>query len=161
MSARGLLIAVGWTSAGWLLWGLQAWLLVNDLTGRGASVMPLACGAYALAWSAGILLVVFPGGIGPRELALVVMFAPIMPRGSALLVALVSRVVMTVSDVSWAAAGVAIGGLRTHDGAPATPSRRRPVGKHRKASPSRGSAPLAVAGAPVLYPGLEADSPLT
>lgn len=161
MSTRGLLIAVGWTTAGWLLWGLQAWLLVNDLTGRGASVLPLACGAYALAWSAGILLVVFPGGIGPRELALVVTLAPVMPRGSALLVALVSRVVMTVSDVSWATAGVAIGRIKNHGSVLATPSLGPHVGKHRKTSSSRGPAPLAATVTPVLYAGLEADSPLT
>jgi uncharacterized membrane protein YbhN (UPF0104 family) len=108
-SARGLARAVGWTALGWLFWGLQAWLLVGDMTGRGSHVVLLSIGAYALAWSAGILLVIFPSGIGPRELALIAALAPIMPRGAALVVALVSRVVMTGSDLAWGGVGLAIG----------------------------------------------------
>ncbi len=109
LSSRGLRVAVAWTVAGWLLWGLQAWLLISDVTGRTWGVVLVSLGAYALAWSAGILLVVFPGGIGPRELALVVALAPVMPRGSAILVALASRVVTTISDVAWAGVGLLIG----------------------------------------------------
>jgi len=108
-SARGLARTLAWTALGWLFWGLQAWLLVRDLTGRGTHVLLLSIGAYAIAWSAGILIVIFPGGIGPRELALIAALAPIMPRGAALVVALVSRVVMTVSDLSWGGVGIVIG----------------------------------------------------
>jgi len=108
-SARGVARALAWTALGWLLWGLQAWVLVRDITGRGAHVLLLAFGAYAIAWSAGILIVVFPGGIGPRELALVAALAPVMPRGAALVIALISRVMMTASDLIWGAAGLAIG----------------------------------------------------
>src|SRR6266700_3586994 len=108
-SVRGVARALGWTALGWLLWGLQAWVLVRDITGRGAHVLLLAFGAYAIAWSAGILIVVFPGGIGPRELALVAALAPVMPRGAALVIALISRVVMTTSDLIWGAVGLAIG----------------------------------------------------
>jgi glycosyltransferase 2 family protein len=108
-SARGVARALAWTALGWLLWGLQAWVLVRDITGRGAHVLVLAIGAYAIAWSAGILIVVFPGGIGPREVALVAALAPVMPRGAALVIALISRVVMTASDLIWGAVGLAIG----------------------------------------------------
>jgi uncharacterized membrane protein YbhN (UPF0104 family) len=108
-SARGLATALAWSALGWLLWGLQAWLLVRDMTGSSTQVLLLSIGAYALAWSAGILIVVFPGGIGPRELALVAALAPIMPRAAALVVALVSRVVMTASDLAWGGTGIAIG----------------------------------------------------
>lgn len=108
-SARGVARALAWTALGWLLWGLQSWLLVRDVTGRGAHVLLLAFGAYAIAWSAGILIVVFPGGIGPRELALVAALAPVMPRGAALVIALISRVVMTAADLIWGAVGLAIG----------------------------------------------------
>jgi glycosyltransferase 2 family protein len=108
-SARGLARAVAWTSLGWLLWGLQAWLLVGDITGRGTHVLLLSIGAFALAWSAGVLVVVFPGGIGPRELALIAALAPVAPRGAALAIALVSRVVMTGSDLAWGGAGILIG----------------------------------------------------
>ncbi len=109
-TARGLAKTVAWTMLGWLLWGVQAWLLVRDMSGqRGLHVLLLSIGAYALAWSAGILLVIFPGGIGPREIALVAALAPIMPRGAALVVALVSRLVMTACDLAWGGVGIVIG----------------------------------------------------
>jgi uncharacterized membrane protein YbhN (UPF0104 family) len=108
-SAHGLVRALAWTALAWLFWGLQAWLLVGGMTGRGSHVLLLSIGAYAIAWSAGILVVIFPGGIGPRELALVAALAPVMPRGAALVVALVSRVVMTGSDLAWGGAGIVIG----------------------------------------------------
>jgi glycosyltransferase 2 family protein len=111
-SARGLAIALGWTTLGWLFMGLQLWLLVRDVTGRGADVLLLALGANALAWAAGVLIVVFPGGIGPRELVLVATLAPVMPRGVALATALVSRVVLTASDLAWGGAGLAVGRAR-------------------------------------------------
>lgn len=108
-SAAGMAAALAWSAVGWLLWGVSAWLLVRDVTGRGTQVLLLSLGAYALAWSAGILIVVFPGGIGPRELALIAALAPVAPRGAALAIALVSRLVMTGSDLAWGAAGLVIG----------------------------------------------------
>jgi uncharacterized membrane protein YbhN (UPF0104 family) len=110
-SLTGLLVAVGWTSLGWALWGTQAWLLVSDLVGGGARAMLLGLGSYALAWSAGILVVVFPGGIGPRELAFIAVLAPVMSRSSALVIALMSRVVMTATDLACAGIGITIGRL--------------------------------------------------
>jgi hypothetical protein len=141
-SAGGMAAALAWSAAGWLLWGLQAWLLVRDVTGRGTGVLLLSFGAYALAWSAGILIVVFPGGIGPRELALIAALAPVAPRGAALAIALVSRLVMTGSDLAWGAAGLVIGhrirperGRRGRTGPAQVPSPQAP-------SPQALSAPV-------------------
>jgi hypothetical protein len=108
-TTRGLAKAAVWTALGWLLWGTQAWLLLRDVTGKGFDVLLLSIGAYALAWCAGTMLIIFPGGIGPREIALIAALAPVVPRGPALVVAVVSRVLMTVSDLSWAGAGLLIG----------------------------------------------------
>lgn len=130
-SSVGIARAVGWTSLGWLLWGVQIWLLVRDLTGLGSHALPIAIGGYALAWSAGVLIVPAPGGVGARELALIAVLAPVMPRGTALAVALVSRAVMTVSDVAWGAAGVAARRLAPGTAPdPALEGSRR--GRHRK-----------------------------
>jgi hypothetical protein len=57
------------------------------------------------------MVVIFPGGIGPRELALIAALAPAAPRGPALVVAIVSRLLMTGSDLAWAGAGLIIGRL--------------------------------------------------
>ena len=109
ISLPGLARCVGWSVLGWACYSLHAWLLVSDVTGRGIHVLPLSAGAYALAWSAGFVIIFFPGGLGPRELALIAALAPVMPRGSALLVAVVSRVVMTIADLGWAGAGFLLG----------------------------------------------------
>jgi hypothetical protein len=110
-SGPGIAKAAAWTALGWLLWGVQAWLLLRDVTGKGFDVLLLSVGAYALAWSAGTMRVIFPGGIGPRELALIAALAPAAPRGPALVVAIVSRLLMTGSDLAWAGAGLIIGRL--------------------------------------------------
>src|ERR1035441_7971239 len=79
--------------------------------------------ARALAWSVGFLIIFFPGGIGPREIALIAVLAPVMPAASALVVALASRVVMTLGDLVWAGAGLTIGRGRTpRPTAPRAPS---------------------------------------
>jgi uncharacterized membrane protein YbhN (UPF0104 family) len=71
-------------------------------------VLALSFGAYALAWSAGFVIVFFPGGIGPREAVLVAVLSPVMPAASALVVALASRMVMTIGDLLWAGAGLCV-----------------------------------------------------
>jgi uncharacterized membrane protein YbhN (UPF0104 family) len=109
ISWAGMTRAISWSLLGWVFYSLQAWLLVADMTGQGASVLLIAAGAYALAWSVGFILIPFPGGVGPRELALIAALAPIMPRGSAIVVAVVSRLVMTIADLAWAAAAFAFG----------------------------------------------------
>ena len=110
VSLGGMARALGWTLAGWCFYGLHAWLLVREFAhGSDVRVLALSFGAYALAWSVGFLIIFFPGGIGPREAALVAVLSPVMPAASALVVALASRVVMTAGDLLWAGAGLLLG----------------------------------------------------
>ncbi len=106
---RGLAVAVGWSVVGWLLLGLQVWLLLNSVTGRGAGVLLLAVAGYALACSAALVLVIFPNGIGPREVILIAALAPVLDRPAALALALVARLTTTISDLAWGAIGLLIG----------------------------------------------------
>lgn len=133
ISLAGLARCVGLSALGWVCYALQLWLLVADITGRGAGVSLLSAGAYALAWSVGFILIIFPSGVGPRELALIAALSPVMPRGSALVVAIVSRLVMTAADLCWAGLGLAIG------------RRSGPLGRRRDRSvpgdPTAGSMP--------------------
>ena len=116
----GLVRALGWTLLGWLFLGAQVWLPLSDITGRGVHVLPLAVGAYALAFSAGLLLVVFPSGIGIREVILIAALAPVAPRGTAVAIAVAARVVTTASDLAWGSLGLAMGrGARTATPVPA------------------------------------------
>ncbi len=116
ISMRGLARCVGFAVLGWVCYGLQLWLLVADITGRGLGVLLLSAGAYALAWSVGFVLIIFPSGVGPRELAMIAALSPVMPRGSALVIAIVSRLVMTTGDLVWAGLGLALGGRSSRSG---------------------------------------------
>jgi hypothetical protein len=55
-----------------------------------------------------LLLVVFPGGIGAREVLLVTALAPALSSGPALAIALAARLVTTVSDLTWGGIGLAL-----------------------------------------------------
>ncbi len=123
---RGLAVAVGWTVLGWLMLGLQVWLLLASMTGRGADVLLLAVGGYALACSAALVLVVFPNGIGPREVILIAALAPVLDRPTALALALLARVATTISDLAWGGIGLAVG-RRTRTAAAAEPAGSRPL----------------------------------
>jgi hypothetical protein len=133
ISMAGMARAIGWWLLAWVFYGVQAWLLVVDVGGKGWTALPLAVGAYALAWSVGFILIPFPGGVGPRELALIAALAPVMPTGPAIVVAVISRLVMTIGDLAWAALASALGrGRRPGD-----------TREQDQASPARDSARLA------------------
>ena len=122
LSARGVATATAWALAMWAAYGVHLWLLVRpqDTTGR-ADLLLLSVGAYALAWTAGFLFVVAPAGAGVRELVLVVALAPVLDRGAALAVAVLSRVLMTLGDLVWGA----VGGVLHHTGSGQVKAPRR------------------------------------
>lgn len=84
----------------WLLWGVGLWLLVTGL-GLKAPLGPLITG-NALAWVAGFVSFVFPGGIGIRELLLAKLLAP-APLSLAMTIALVSRAWLLGAELAWPA----------------------------------------------------------
>lgn len=106
VSGRGMAAAVGWSVLAWLPLGTHMWVLMAGVDGRGGG-FALAAGAYALAWTLGILVVFVPAGLGVRELVLVVALAPVLDPGAALVVAALSRLVMTGADLLLAGAVLA------------------------------------------------------
>lgn len=104
LSARGVGAAVGWALVMWGAYGVHLWLLVRPLGEAGGSALLLSTGAYALAWTAGLLFVVAPAGAGVREVALLAALAPLLDRPAALAVAVLSRALMTLGDLVWAGA---------------------------------------------------------
>jgi glycosyltransferase 2 family protein len=106
LSLPGVVHAIGWSLLGWLAYGGQVWLLATGLGAGGARLLPLSVGGFALAWVVGLLLVVAPAGAGAREAVLVVVLAPVLNPAAALLIALVSRVLMSVADLLFAGGAV-------------------------------------------------------
>ncbi len=111
LTGRGMVIALFWAVVAWLLFGLQIYVLTAAL-GAEEGALPLSIGAFALAWTLGFLVVIAPAGAGVREGALVVGLAPILSSEKALLVALISRALMSLGDAAWA--GVAVVAARRH-----------------------------------------------
>ena len=88
-----------YAAGGHLLLGLQAYVLARDLGASDSLLLPLAVGAFALASSAGVLALPVPAGAGVREAVLVVSLSPVLPVGQSLLLALVSRAILTAGDL--------------------------------------------------------------
>jgi glycosyltransferase 2 family protein len=154
LSWRGLVHALTWTLVGWVLLGVQVWLIQADLAGQGRLLL-LAIGGYALAVSAGLLLVVFPSGIGAREVILIAALTTVLPHGTAVAVALVVRGVTTASDLALGGIGLAMGRVAMAAGL-------AQAGRHRKAarwpSPDRNSPPDHGQQAPELLTEAEVGS---
>lgn len=104
LPGRTVLVAVGWTALGWLVYGLHIWLVAGS-----ADLYVIATGAYAFAWATGILTVVVPAGVGVREGALVLVLGPVIGTPAALAVAIVSRVAFTLADAALAGLFVLLG----------------------------------------------------
>lgn len=104
--------ACGFLLVTWVCYGLSLLALAGPLGLAGAGAFFLATGAYALAWSAGVMVLgLVPAGIGVRELVLGAVLLPVLPAGAATAVVAASRVVQTLGDALWAVvAGVALRG---------------------------------------------------
>ena len=93
--ARAVLTASGWALAMWGCYGAHLFALARPLTSETSIAGSL--GGYAAAWCGGFLFVVAPAGAGAREGVLVALLP--LAAGPALAIALISRLLMTLSDV--------------------------------------------------------------
>ncbi len=100
--------AVAWTVLGWLLFGGHLWLLCLSV-GGGPRLVFVAVGAYALAFVAGLLVFIAPGGLGAREAVMVAVLTPVLPAGAPIVIALASRVLLTLADLAYAGATLLLG----------------------------------------------------
>jgi uncharacterized membrane protein YbhN (UPF0104 family) len=119
------------SAAAQLLLGLQAYLLAVDLGAHGARVLPIVVGAFTLATVAGLLALPVPAGAGVREAVLVAALSPVLPVSRAILLAVISRILLTAADVTVATGGM-VGsrrfvGKKEASGGATTESHRRPM----------------------------------
>lgn len=108
LTAAGISRAVGWAVVMWLLFGVHLYALLHGLGVDAPQLLLRSIGAYAGSWSIGFLLLVAPAGVGPREVALVLLLATTTDQPVALVAAVVSRLLMTVGDLLWPVVGVAL-----------------------------------------------------
>lgn len=98
-SGAGVAVVGGWNVLMWLALGLQLWVLCIGLGAPVTRSAGLAIGGFALAWAVGFIVVIAPAGAGAREAVLVAVLSPVLPAGPALVAALLSRVLMTLTDL--------------------------------------------------------------
>ena len=115
ISRRGALRTTAWAVASWLAIGLQTLVLVERVGDIAFSprLLVLSVTAFALAWCVGFVAFISPAGAGAREAALVLMLSGVMSPGRALLVAVVSRVLMSGADLGLAGVAIVLERFRT------------------------------------------------
>ena len=107
LDGRAVAVTVAWTLLMWLAYGIQVLALAVPFGLTGWEALPIATGAFAVAWTAGFVAVIAPAGAGVREAALVAVLAPSIGPASAGAVAVVSRLLMTLGDLVWGLLGLA------------------------------------------------------
>ncbi|GAA4347227.1 lysylphosphatidylglycerol synthase domain-containing protein [Angustibacter luteus] len=105
LSGKAITVTMAAFLAAWLCLGLHVFTLVVDLGGSpGQSIVPAVFG-YALAAAIGMVVVLLPAGIGLREAVLVLLLTGPLNKSAAGAVVLLSRFIITGSDVVAAAVG--------------------------------------------------------
>lgn len=96
MLAWLLLYAAVWVAGGVVLFGLIATLYPAPL-----SWLPATIGAWSLSGMIAVVTAVLPVGFGLRELTLGLLLAGFMPEGLAIVVAILTRLLLTVYELLW------------------------------------------------------------
>jgi hypothetical protein len=89
----------------WAVTGFSFWLLAAAFVRADFADLPVYAGAFAAAWLVGLFAVYAPGGLGVREALLVLLLHGRIGAPEALLLAGVSRAMLTTIDVVAAGAG--------------------------------------------------------
>ncbi len=108
LTASGIVQSAFWSLGTWLMYGAALWFLLLDLGSTGPDLIIRATGAFAGSWAIGFLLAISPAGVGPREVALVVLLGPAVGEPVALVAAVVSRLIITAADLVWPGIAVLI-----------------------------------------------------
>jgi hypothetical protein len=106
---RSVTLCLDWSSviyltvislAFWCLLGTGFFWLVKSLEGIGFELWPMMAAAYSLAWVAGFLVFLTPGGLGIREAVIALLLSPFLPLPVATLIALLARVWWLLAEIS-------------------------------------------------------------
>jgi uncharacterized membrane protein YbhN (UPF0104 family) len=112
VSYASMLRLLVWCLVTWAGMGLAFFVFAASFWPVGWEQAPAAVGAYALAWSLGLVAVVSPGGLGIREAILVALLGSVVSPGGAAVIAVASRVWITLAELLCAAAAALMGRQR-------------------------------------------------
>jgi hypothetical protein len=111
ISWRGVGVVTFWSAIGWICFGVHLWLLANADAAPGLNGVVACIGAVALGITAGMVAFLSPSGLGVREAMITAALLPYVSAGTALGMALASRLIFTVAELL-AAAVAALSGLK-------------------------------------------------
>jgi len=94
-----LYVALGFA---WIAGGCLLWLVADAIHPLEADVIPFLIADWGLAGAVSIVAGFLIGGLGIREVTLSAMLGQVMPLPVAVVVALVFRLILTVSEALWA-----------------------------------------------------------
>jgi uncharacterized membrane protein YbhN (UPF0104 family) len=104
---RTLLGGLALTACGWVLLGISLWCVLQGLgpepAGWDVSLLGSCIAALAVAWVAGFVALMTPGGLGVRELILQQFLAPLLGDLHSLIAVLLLRLLWTAAEVIMAA----------------------------------------------------------
>jgi hypothetical protein len=98
LSTRAVVAGAGYMLLTWLFFGLQAVALAYSLGATGWETVPAAIGGFALAYTAGLLLIIAPAGLGVREAVIIATLGTVMTTADATALAVISRLLLIVAD---------------------------------------------------------------
>jgi len=97
---RAVYIAIAGNVVAWLLYGWSFQLLVHGVLGAAEGTFSQFTAAYALSYVFGYLVFLIPGGVGPREAALILSLKTMgFNAKDAAVVAVTSRLWLTVLEI--------------------------------------------------------------
>ncbi len=88
----------------WVAFGAGFVLFARSLTPIAVADSVQVVSEYAASWLIGVITIFAPGGIGVREGVLGLLLSRIMPLGTALVIAVLSRIWLVLLELLWAAA---------------------------------------------------------
>ena len=99
ISTKDVIIYLLGYSVSWLLFGLAFLIFVKAMAQADFRMYPMLTGAFAFSLNIGFLAIFTPGGIGVREGVLVFLLSSFFPLPVSTLIALLSRLWITVGEL--------------------------------------------------------------
>jgi hypothetical protein len=108
-----LLAILGICLLDWTVQGFGSFVLLGSFCPLSIRQLPVLLGGYAISWMTGFLVLISPAGLGVREGVFTLILKTVVPEPLAIIAALVTRVWMTVGELTAALVGFAYLRLRS------------------------------------------------
>ncbi|HEU5169686.1 MAG TPA: hypothetical protein VFU46_04060 [Gemmatimonadales bacterium] len=102
-TTASVVLGLGANVVAWVGYGVSLVWLARGLLPDAHLTLPSAVAAYAASYLAGFLALLAPGGIGVREALLILLLRAPLGLGAATVLALASRVLLTITELGAAA----------------------------------------------------------